>query len=51
MTLKEIGVQTGGFDHTTIINSIKRAGQLLETDDSFISMYESAIDKLGNQKK
>lgn len=35
MSLTEIGVMFGGFDHTTVIHSVKTISNLVEVEDSY----------------
>lgn len=39
MSFTEIGRQFGGRDHTTVLNSLERANELLKRDDDLLSKF------------
>ena len=52
ITLKEIGKLFGGLDHTSVINGVARAYDLLETNDPvFTYKYETALNTINSWVK
>lgn len=45
ISLAKIGEITGGYDHATVLHSIKAIGNLLETDRIFRSEFDKMITK------
>lgn len=51
LTLKEIGwTFLGGRDHTTVLNSLKIAKDLMDTDKSFIERYNKVVSHLKRKR-
>lgn len=49
MTLKQIGAITGGYDHTTILNSNEVVKDMLKTgNENYIKIYEKATKIIKN---
>jgi len=47
ITLKQIGLLFGGQDHTSVINALIRANELLDTKDlSFTHKYRTVLNKI-----
>lgn len=46
MSLKEIGIKMGGYDHTTVIHSITTMQNLLETDQKMKNLLHQISYKI-----
>lgn len=51
MSLLELGSIFGGFDHTTVINSLKNCANYMETDEDYLDLVNRCEIELNNPTK
>lgn len=51
LSLKEAGIITGGYDHATVINSIRKCEYFIEKDADFRDKFNQVIEKINQHEQ